>query len=87
MTSEHLLTHHKQMSSFALGHLQLRTPDKIDDSLSAARQGKSDATGRTGDGTGECFLGLVSFVPVKRTVGASPARADVDVVDFAGHQA
>lgn len=76
------------MSSFAFGHLQLRTPDKVDDSLFASRHGKSDAAGRTGDGTDECVLWFGDLRPSEEdSGGASPARADVDVVDFAGHQA
>lgn len=44
------------MSSLAFGHLKLRTPDKIDDSLSASRHGKPNATGEESKaGQGECF--------------------------------
>lgn len=44
----HLVTHHQQMSSLALGHLQLWAPDEINDSLLAPCHGKSYATGWTG---------------------------------------
>lgn len=69
MTSQHLMTHHKQMSSFAFGHLQLRAPDKVDDSLFASRHGKSDAAGQTGDGTDECFLRFGDLCPSEEDSG------------------
>lgn len=43
-----LVTHHQQMSSLALGHLQLWASDEINDSLLAPRHRKPYATGWTG---------------------------------------
>ncbi len=40
MTLEQSLTHHEQMSSLAFGHLELRSPDEINDSLFASGHSK-----------------------------------------------
>lgn len=48
VTSKQLLTHHQQMSSLAFGHLQLGSPDEVDDPFLASCRGKPDAACHTG---------------------------------------
>lgn len=45
MTPDQSLTHHQQMSSLAFGHLQLRPPDEINESLFASSHDKPYAAG------------------------------------------
>lgn len=82
------------MSSLAFGHLHLWAPDKINDSFLPTSHSKPNAARHTGGAKEDKEKELLDHQQVWRLLlssdkpvgqSRSPARADVDVVDLAGH--